>query len=326
LPKEHKIIKGVVFRLVQKRIAGPTLSSVLNEARANESRELRTTMTFLNDGVDDSGKARYNANAYMQLAKQASRLNLRADISVRLSQLGININHGTLDICLPDLLNALKNTDMRLWLEAEDGMEMEDLFRLYRKYRDEYKNIGIEIPVMYDLEVGTIKKMLRPHDLVKITYYSYHDAYVTGAEGKAAGRGARGAGKGRARAGDGVAAGTKQSYKYILEHYISKISTLLQADVTVAVLEHDEKLIEKLAGFSKEYKKSLIFEVPLGFSEKRLSKLMKMKINLSVYTPYGKDWPSYVVNRVTATHDRLRGLAERVLEQGEDGSEYGEEE
>ncbi len=118
LPKEHKIIKGVVFRLVQKRIAGPTLSSVLKEARENESKDLHTTMTFLNDGVDDSTKARYNANAYMQLAKQASRLNLKADLSIRLSQLGMNINHGTLDNCLPDLLEALKNTNTRVWLES----------------------------------------------------------------------------------------------------------------------------------------------------------------------------------------------------------------
>jgi proline dehydrogenase len=321
LPKEHKIIKGVVFRLVQKRIAGPTLSSVLKEARENDRRELKTTMTFLNDGVDDSTKARYNANAYMQLAKQASRLNLRADISIRPSQLGININHGTLDNCLPDLLDSIKNTNMRVWLEAENGTEMEDLFGIYRKYRKEYRNIGIEIPVMYDLEVGTIRKMLRPNDLVKITYYSYHDIRPADAGGARTGRK-----RGPEKNGMSAKEEARQADKYILGHYISKISKLLQAGVTVAVLEHNEKLIEKIAGFSKEYKKGLIFEVPLGFSEKKLARLMKMKINLSVYTPYGKDWPSYVVNKVTATHERISRLAGRVLEQGEDVSEYGKEE
>jgi len=210
---------------------------------------------------------------------------------------------------------------MKIWLEAENGTEMEDLFRLYRKYRKEYDSIGVEIPVMYDLDVDTIKKMLRPKDLVKITYYSYRDIYPAGEQNAKAER------KGRDKKGSKkIEDMAKQADKYILEHYISKISMLLQAGVAVTVLEHNEKLIAKIAGLSRAYKKSLIFEVPLGFSEKKLAKMMKMKINLSVYTPYGKDWPSYVVNRVTATHGRISRLVERVLEQGEDVSEYGKEE
>ncbi len=305
MPKEHKLIKGFVFRFVKKRIAGSTLSSVLNEARDNSGKGLHTTVTFLNDEVDDSAKARYNANTYVQLAKQSSRLNLNTDLSIRLSQLGMSINHGTLDACLSDVVNALKSTGTRVWFEAENGADVDELLEVYRKYRNEYKNIGVEIPVMYNLEVSTIKKMLKPNDMVKLTYYAHQNEAQAfeGAEKKQDGRKGR---NGRAN--------KEKTSTYILEHYVSKIGKLLQADVNVAVLEHDEKIITKIAGFSKEYKKSLIFELPLGYNERKINKLMKMKINLSIYTPYGKDWTSYVVNRLTSGHGRISRLAERVLE------------
>jgi proline dehydrogenase len=319
LPSEHNIIRGFVFRLVRNRIAGSTLSSVLKEARENDSRGIRTTITFLNNNVDDAAKARYNANAYAQLAKQSSRLNLKTDISVRLTQLGMGINHGVLDACLSDLLKALKDTGTRIWFEEEEGADTNELMEIYRKYREEYDNIGIEMPAMYNLEVGTIKRFLKPNDLVKLTYYPSEEQARANENGDAseetkAKKKDRAGKNGKAKAKSKGGKKGEPSRKHILERYIANIGKLLQADVGISVLDRDEKLISKIAGFSKEYKKNLIFELPLGYSERKLNRLAKMKMNLSIYAPYGKDWTSFVVNRLTAGHGRIRKLAERVLE------------
>ncbi len=311
--KEHRLIRGFVFRLVKTRIAGSTLSSVLQEARQNDAKGLHTTITFLNDSVDDSIKARYNANAYVQLARQASRLHLKTDISLRLSQLGMGQGEDVLDMCLSDLIKALKDTDTRVWFESESKTDTGELLRIYRKYRSQYSNMGVEIPITYNLEVGAIRKLLKPHDMVKLTSYSLPGTVGAEIEND----NGNGNGKAKAKGKNGKHAAkneAKMRTKFILEHYMSNIGKLLQADVAVAILDHDEKLISQIAGFSKEYKKNLIFELPLGYSGNKLSRLMKLRINLSIYAPYGKDWTSYVVNRLTAGHGRIRQLAERVLE------------
>ncbi len=317
MPKEHNIIKGFVFRFVKKSIAGSTLSSVLQEARKNDSKGLHTTVTFLNDAVDDATKARYNANAYVQLAKQASRLHLNADVSVRLSQIGSNLNNGIMDMCLSDLVEAVKGTNTRVWLESENDTDTNALLEVYRKCKDQYENIGVEIPIGYNLEVSTIKRLLKPNDMVKLTSYSYtgiveaeemdEASRANLKKKKAKGKNAK---NGKHKKGkDSEAAHNK----FILEHYLANIGKLLQADVGVAIFEHDEKLISKIASFSKEYKKSLIFELPLGYNANKMGKLQKLKINLSIYTPYGKDWTSYVVNRLTVKHGQISRLARKVL-------------
>jgi proline dehydrogenase len=318
MPKEHNLLKGFVFRLVKGRIAGSTLSSVLQETRENTSKGVHTTVTFLNDVVDDATKARYNANAYIQLAKQASRLHLDADLSVRLSQIGFALNNGVLDMCLSDIMKTVKDTETRVWIEAEKGVDTNELFEIYRKCRAGYSNVGIEIPIAYNLEVSTIKKNLRANDLVKLTSYSYTSVPMpeNGNENNIEEEARKEAAPKKWKKGKNGKAKKKEksSNKYVYESYISNIAKLLQADVNVAVLESDEKLISKIAGFSKEYKKNLIFELPLGYSGRKLNKLMKMNINLSIYTPYGKDWTSYVVNRLTVGHGRIRSVAAKVLE------------
>ncbi len=314
---KHALLKGFVFRLIKKRIAGATLGAALQEARENYNRGMRTTLTFLNDNVDEPAKARYNANAYVQLARQASRLHLNADISLRLSQIGSRLNHGILDKCLSDVMKIVDGTDTKVWFEVEREEDMQEFFDAYRGYRKEYKNIGMELPLWYQLDVSTIKTNLRPKDAVKITAYNFSGLEESLKRGKEKKEGKEKNSSGNSNGGD------IPSSKHVFEKYISNISKLLAAGIDVSVLDSDEKTIAKLAGFSREYKKDLIFELPLGSNKKWISKLMKMKVRLSVYTPYGKDWEPYMVNRWAVRHERLRGLATKVLdvEQKGDGKD-----
>ena len=304
VPDKHALLKGFVFRLIKKRIAGATLGAALQDARENYNKGMRTTLTFLNDSVDEPTKARYNANSYVQLARQASRLHLNADISLRLSQIGSRLNHGILDKCLSDVMRIVDGTDTKVWFEAERGESMQEFFGIYRKYRKEYRNIGIELPLWYQLDVSAIKANLEPRDAVKITAYNFSGLEESLKETREKGRGKEKNGN----------SGEVPSSKHIFEKYISSISKLLAAGVEVWVLDSDEKTIAKLAGFSKEYKKDLIFELPLGSNKKWLNKLLKNKVRLSVYTPYGKDWEPYMANRWAVKHERLRGLATKVLD------------
>ena len=314
MPDEHKIIRSFIFGLVKSHIAGSTLSAALEEARANSTSSVHTTITFLNNGVDDAAKARYNTATYMQLVRQASRLQLNADISLRLSQLGFTFDPVMVDKCMNDVLSAARDTGTKVWIEAEPNMPVERLFGLYRNYRKSYQNLGIEVPVWYPLEVDVIKKYFKPEDMVKLTSYAYPKVHeseeqeqkLEAKKKKNAKRSSNGNGKAKVKK-------IKDREKVAYENYITYAGKLLQAGVGVYILDSDEKMVAKIAGFSKEYKKDLIFELPLGYSKKWLKRLAKMKANLSVYTPYGKDWPSYVVNKLTIKHARIRGMATKVL-------------
>jgi proline dehydrogenase len=304
LEDRHKLLKGVIFRLVEKYIAGSTMVSALDYVREVNGKGMRATVTFLNEGVADAARARYNANTYIQLARQATRLHLNADISLRLSQMGAGINSETAERNIKSVLEAATGNGVGIWLEAERDTPMEELFHRYRAIRKGARNAGMEIPVWYPLEVSTIKKNLKKGDKVKLTTYSYVEIDEMGAY----------EGNGTAKGKSEAAKVQKRIEQDALDQYIGKIGRLLQEGVAVTVLEHNQTIMTKMASFSREYKKNLIFELPLGYNRSGLGKLIKMKVNLSVYVPYGKDWTRYVVNKLTLGHGKIRSIAARILD------------
>ncbi|MDE1873740.1 MAG: hypothetical protein KGI04_01305 [Candidatus Micrarchaeota archaeon] len=60
-------------------------------------------------------------------------------------------------------------------------------------------------------------------------------------------------------------------------------------------------------------KKSVIFEMQLGYSSKKMSRIVKRGARASVYVPFGKDWEHYAVSRTPERYARF--LANRILKE-----------
>jgi proline dehydrogenase len=260
LKTQHKIISKLVFGLVKKHIAGSTSGAVLNVVRDLNRKGFHTTVTLLNDHVDDQSKAKYNANAYVQFIKQLSRLHLNSDVSIRLSQMGYWLDRSTLERnfqCVADAANMAKQ---RLWIEEEPNIGPDKIMPLYRKFKSTCSTLGAEISpdTGVALEGGISGK-----DMLKLKFMAN--------------------GKGR------------QDRLKLYKGYISSLSS---RKASITIMEDDPKLISGIVSASKGYRRNLIFEIPLGYSGKRMALLQRSKLNLSFYVPYGKDWIPYFINRL----------------------------
>jgi hypothetical protein len=153
--------------------------------------------------------------------------------------------------------------------------------QLYRKFKPKCSSLGVEVRPDYDDEEGvSVAKLLSGKDVVKLRCYV-----------------------------DERKAHPKKIDK--LRLYRNYIDALMAKKAHLTLLEHDHKLIGKLISSSKDYKKNLIFEIPLGYNGK-LGKLAKGKLNMSVYVPYGKDWIPYFINRLA--EGRVRNIAVTLLD------------
>jgi proline dehydrogenase len=74
-----------------------------------------------------------------------------------------------------------------------------------------------------------------------------------------------------------------------------------------------EKLIRALA--SSKYKKSLVFEFGLGYSSRKVKRLVARGGVASVNVPFGKDWTSYAMDIVP--EGKTHFLIENLLREGE---------
>ncbi len=89
-----------------------------------------------------------------------------------------------------------------------------------------------------------------------------------------------------------------------IERIAKKTSSLVLTHVHDGVMRHFMKNGNK-------YRKSLIFEYQLGYSNRRMARLGKRGARLSVYVPFGKDWVSYATTTVPEGY--MRFLAGSLL-------------
>ncbi|MDE1871422.1 MAG: hypothetical protein KGI06_04260 [Candidatus Micrarchaeota archaeon] len=284
--QKNNIIKKLVFRLVRKRIAGSTSGAVLNVVRDLNSRGFHATVTFLNDHVEDQTKARYNTNSYTQSIRQLSRLHLDSSVSVRLGQIGYGIDNAVMEKNLRDILTVANSYRQRLWLESETYPNRYGVMDVYRRFRAHCNTLGVEVRPDYTSgnAASRIARGLSSRDMVKLV------APVEEKEGAKARR------------------KEKISKFKIYKEYVD---ALMDRKVNLTILENDPVLINRIIASGKDYKRNLIFEIPLGYSAKKLNALQKSKLNLSVYVPYGKDWVPYLINRLA--EGRVRNIAVALL-------------
>ncbi len=294
--EEHRLIKNIVFRLVRRHIAGSTMNSALNAVKDINGRGMHTTLTFLNEHVSDPIKARYNANTYVQMIRQISRLHLDSSVSVRLSQIGYTLGNGTAGRFLDEILDAAKAGSSTVWLEGGLGITNDELMSVYNDRRAGNPDLGVEIPISYYSKMEGIIRSIRPNSMIRVTSHAYL------AESK--------------KYDD------KKAQKGVFDRYMSAIMMLLKKSQKVCIHEPDEKLMARIASNSNHHKKDLIFGVPFGYNKRRVKRLMGMKINLDVYIPYGKDWSAYAIYGLAGS--RLRGIAAAMLN-GEKSDKNGYE-
>ncbi len=283
LEEQSNIIRKLIFRLVKKHIAGSTSAAVLNTVRDLNNRGFHATVTLLNDHVDDQTKAKYNTNAYVQFIRQMSRLHLNSDVSIRLSQIGHGIDDLLLEKNFQSILDVANSCKQRLWIENEAELNNEELMPIYRKFKSTCSVLGVEIrPDPEYNGTKNIGKMVSNKDIIKLMNplkEAHKDKHAKRAD--------------RFKA------------------YKEWIDVLMNKKITLTVLEDDPKLINRIIASNKDYKRNLIFEIPLGYSSRKLNALQKSKLNLSVYVPYGKDWIPYFINRLA--EGRVRNIAVALL-------------
>jgi len=288
LSEQSTFIRSIVYRLIKKHISGTTFNAAFRLTKALNEKNMAATITFLNENVSDTNKARYNLNSYIQLIKQISRLSLNASISVRLSQLGMALPNGIVERNMLALLTTAKSSRIGIWFEYEDPNDLKGLVDRYNRYSELYDGVGIELPLHHpkiDKAINGLPKAAR----VKLVSH-YHINVANEHEKKKA----------------------KVKQKSALDIYSHYIDRLYGSKSTVYIQESDEKTVYRLARANKQYKRDLIFELPLGYSKRWQSKFIKEKMKVNVYVPYGRDWIPYAINKLT--EGRIRELAVSILD------------
>jgi proline dehydrogenase len=268
-------------------IAGPTLDDARRAVAQLNAAGRMATVDVLGEEVTRSAEAQAIAAAYHAALDAIAADRLDANVSVKLTALGLKID---LDLCRSLLATVVADAGARdtfVRIDMEDSSCTDDTLRLYRELRDSGRdNVGIVLQSCLRRSLADVAALadLRPNvRLCKGIYVEPEEIAYRDAD-------------------------------EIRESFVRILDALLEEGSYVALATHDEWLLERslerVAGMaSAEYELQFL----LGVREARASELVAAGHRLRVYVPYGDRWYEYSTRRLQENPALASTIAKATL-------------
>ena len=264
--------RPVVRRVAASYIAGPTLEDARRcVARLNAAGK-RATVDVLGEEIHVPAEAHAIASAYHDVLAAIDDDGLDANISVKLTGLGLKLDSELCRELLEGLVADAATRGTFVRIDMEDASTTDETLALYRSLRAAGRdNVGIVLQAALRRTLADIAELaaLRPRVrlckgiYVEPTAISFRDPDV------------------------------------IRKSFVACLEALLEAGSAVGIATHDEWLLERslerVAGLTRD---AYEFQMLLGVREARSDELVAAGHHLRVYVPYGQRWYEYALRRL----------------------------
>lgn len=264
--------RSIVQRVSAPYIAGPTLEDARRTvARLNAEGKL-ATVDVLGEEVTRASEAETVASAYHAVLDAIAADRLDANVSVKLTALGLEID---VDLCRSLLATVVADAAARgifVRIDMEHSAVTDDTLLLYRELREAGReNVGIVLQSYLRRTLADVGDLadLRPN--VRLCKGIYVEPHAIAFPGR----------------------------QQIRDNFLLVLDALLELGSYVGVATHDEWLLERalhrVEGLDRE---AYELQMLLGVREDRATELVAAGHRLRVYVPYGERWYEYSLRRL----------------------------
>ncbi len=140
--KERVPRYGFARRAVRRFMPGENFEDALAAAGRLQTQGLNTVFTHLGENVADVSEAEAVRDHYVEVLRRIERANLRAEVSVKPTQLGLDLS---LDTCLANLEKIIiaAGEPSTVWVDMESSPYVDRTLEIYRRARSSFPNVGV---------------------------------------------------------------------------------------------------------------------------------------------------------------------------------------
>lgn len=140
--RERAVNFPFVRRSVSRFMPGETLDAALAAAQGLQQRKIGAVFTHLGENVADRGEALSVTDHYLEVLNRIHQTNLPAEISVKLTQLGLDLSP---DFCFENLERIIQgeNGKSTVWVDMEASNYAAATLEIYRRALKTHPNVGL---------------------------------------------------------------------------------------------------------------------------------------------------------------------------------------
>lgn len=256
-------------------VAGETMAETVRTVKELNADGMMVTLDLLGEGITTGEEAAAAAQAAIESLDVISAEELNSTISVKLTQLGLDIDPG---LCLDhmDRITAkAKETKNFVRIDMEDSPRIEATLDIFKTLLSRYgkKRIGTVIQSYLYRSEQDVRELGELGANLRIVKGAYKEPKEVAYPNK----------------------------KDVDANYLRLVKMHLLRGGYTAVATHDPQIIDWTKRFVREHHISndrFEFQMLYGIANTLQRDLVKEGYNVRVYTPYGKDWYPYFTRRI----------------------------
>ncbi|ELY57893.1 proline dehydrogenase family protein [Natronococcus jeotgali] len=284
-------------------VAGEGPAGALEHVRQLNGRDVKAIVNLLGEHYDDREDVDADAREYRELVEDIARSDLEATISVKPTQIGLDLGESVFRENLEEIVETAADRGVFVWIDMEDHTTTdatldayEELARAYgggersaetRSSSDRWADGGVGVCVQANLK-RTRRDVERLADVpgkVRFVKGAYDEpSEIAYTDGEAVNR----------------------EYEALLEFAFE------QFEDGIAVGSHDPAMIERAIELHEEHGTDFEIQMLMGVRNDAQFELAE-EYEVYQYVPYGARWKSYFYRRAMERKENLRFALRAVL-------------
>ena len=287
----QRLVTGWKFawRAASRFVAGSTLQEAIIVVKELNAKGINVTLDHLGESTTTRGEAIRATEEILKLLDQIEHADVRANVSVKLTQIGLALDE---DLCAKNLERILvraRQYDNFVRIDMEDTPYTDKTIYLYRQMRAKgYQNTGVVIQSCLFRSEKDVHELLSDGTRIRLVKGAYKEPPELAFPKKA-----------------DVDANFDLLAQMLIEFPLAVGSPALNADGRTppipAIATHDPKRIV----FAKSYagkvglpKTALEFQMLYGIRRDLQDQCVREGYPVRIYVPYGTHWYPYFMRRL----------------------------
>ena len=266
---------GLAKKFAGRFVAGETLDTAIAAVRELNARKITASLDLLGESVTNEPEAHAAKNEYLEMLDRIAKEKLNANVSVKLTQMGLDISESLCVQIMREILARAKQYDtfVRLDMEGSDYTERTLAMFEHKLYPGFEKHVGI---VLQSYLFRTEKDVARAIALgarVRICKGAYKEPPTVAFPAKAD----------------------------VDANYVTCMRLLMSEGNYPGLATHDPAIIAEAKRWAKEQgiaPSRFEFQMLYGIRRDMQEQIVREGYNMRVYVPFGTQWYPYLMRRL----------------------------
>jgi len=271
--------------IARRFVAGESLPAALEHARQLNEDGVGAILNLLGEHYDERGPADADTVAYCELVAEIAAAGLAARVSVKPSQLGLDVGESVFRENLARVVETADDHGVFVWIDMEDHTTTDATLDAFEHHAREHGGVGVCLQANLRRTRADIERLSGVSGKIRLVKGAYDPpadlAYRDSAR-------------------------VDEAYEDLLELLFREY------DGTVAVGSHDPAMLAAAERFGEAYGREFEVQMLMGVREDAQRELAADR-EVWQYAPYGEKWASYFYRRVLERTENLTFAARAVL-------------